>query len=387
MELQIKHTNVFSRNLKAYENNWRYIINCGGSRSSKSYSLMQLFIYICITEPGTSISIVRKSFPSLRDSALRDFKELMSDYGMYDVNKHNKTEQRYEFDNKSSINFFSVDDSKKVKGRKRDICYCNEINELTYDDFQQLALRTSKCLFLDFNPDTDHFIYELMKRDNAITIKSTYKDNIFLGKEIVDEIENLINVDHNYYLIYALGEKPIPNTKIYTHFKEYDNDVILDDWCYGLDFGYNHPSALVKVGQYDEDIYVEELLYMNKLTSADLIKEMNKLNIDKRKIIWADYARPEIIEDIKRAGYNVKEANKAVADGIMSVKMSNIYLHKESINAWREYKSYFWKTNKDIILDEPVKINDDIMDAMRYAIHSMDRRDKKKYNIKFLGFR
>lgn len=379
MELQINHTKVFSRNLKQYELGKRFIINQGGSRSSKTYSIIQLLIFLAITDK-LSISIVRKTFPALRGSVLRDFVEIMNEMGIYDSDRHNKTEQVYYFDNGSTIEFFSVDAAQKVRGRKRDVCYCNEANELEFDDFQQLSLRTTKCLFMDFNPsDNEHWLYDLLKDSRAILIKSNYKDNIFLTKSQVEEIENLINIDENYYKIYALGERPIPYTRIYTHFQHYDNEVELDDWCYGIDFGYSHPTVLLKVGFKDDKVYVEELIYKTNLTSNDLIKMMKDMDINKNKYIYADYARPEIIEDMRRSGYNMKSAVKEVKSGIMSVRKKQIHIHRNSTNLWKEYKSYSWKTSRGHILDEPIKLYDDAMDALRYAIHSssIPRIDKK----------
>lgn len=383
--LDIQHTVVFSRNLKAFENGKRFICNQGGSRSSKTYSIIQLLIYLCLVTPKLQVSVVRKSFPSLRGSVLRDFVEIMNELGLYDVNNHNKTEQRYIFSNNSSIEFFSIDDSQKVRGRKRDICYCNEGNELTREDYLQLNMRTSKCLFIDFNPsDDEHYLYELMKEDNAVLIKSTYLDNIYLSEDIKKEISNLINVDENYYKIYALGERPIPNTRIYTHFRQIESMPPVDDWCYGIDFGFNHPTCLLKISWSDGNIYVKEELYKSNLTSQDIIKELNNLGIDKKKYIYADYARPEIIEDLRRAGYNMKEAVKDVKEGIMSVKMNKIFVDKTSLNVWKEFKMYSWKTNKEQILDEPVKLYDDAMDALRYAIYTTEKRGR--YDKKYIGF-
>lgn len=385
MELKIKHTVVFSKVLNQIQNDKRFIICQGGSRSSKTYSIIQVIIFLCLTTPNLSVSVVRKSFPSLRGSVLRDFVEIMSELGLYDINNHNKTEQRYFFSNKSSVEFFGIDDPQKVRGRKRDICYCNEANELDYEDFLQLSLRTNKCLLLDFNPsDSDGYIYDLINDSRSILIKSNYKDNIFLSKELIGEIENLINIDENYYKIYALGERPIPHTRIYTHFKLYDDlPAKIDDIVYGIDFGYNHPISLLKCYISDNAVYVDELIYKSNLTATDLIKEMDAINVDKNKYIYADYARPEIIEDLRRAGYNMKEADKAVIDGINTVKSKQIFLNKNAINTIRESKSYSWKTKGEQILDEPVKLYDDSMDALRYAIHSSKKKVNTNKLIKF----
>ena len=385
MSLDIKHTNVFQWNYDEVNNpDIRFIINQGGSRSSKTYSLCQLVIVYCLTNPDKVVSIVRKSFPSLRASVLRDFVEVMRDLDLYNVRDHNKTENLYNFPNGSAVEFFSVDDEQKLRGRKRNVLWVNEANELSFEEFNQLNMRTTDKLIFDFNPsDNEHWLYTLMERPNAKTIKSTYKDNPFLEDDLVKEIENLILIDENYYKIYALGEKPVPHTRIYTHFNQYSNLPPVDEYVYGMDFGYNHPSALIKANYCDKVVYCEELLYKNHLTSNDLIREMTGLNIDKKKPIYADYSRPEIIEDLRRAGYNMKEANKEVKAGIDSVKSTPIFIDMNSVNIWREYKMYSWKMNKDIILEEPVKMYDDLLDALRYAIHS---HKKQTYNPAFSGF-
>lgn len=382
-ELEIKHTPVFSKNFDAINNKEiRFVINQGGSRSSKTYSIMQCLIVYCLVNKNTFISIVRKTFPTLRSTVMRDFIDIMRDLELYSVKNHHKTENIYNFDNGSRIEFFAADDEQKLRGRKRDILWVNEANELTYDEFNQLNMRTTIKLLFDFNPsDNEHWLYDLIERNESVLIKTTYKDNAFLSDDIVKEIENLISVDENYYKIYALGEKPIPTTRIYTHFQQLDFDYN-ENYVYGLDFGYNHHTALVKVNNIDGCYYCKEEIYKQHLTSSDLIALMNGLGIDKKAYIYADYSRPEIIDELRRAGYNVKEANKEVKAGIDSVKSSKIYLDKNSTNIWREYKMYSWKTNRDTILDEPVKLYDDAMDAIRYAIHSSKKKQPHMQYIK-----
>ena len=379
MILDIKHTNVFSRTLEAINSNKRLIISQGGSRSSKTYSTLQVLIFLCLTTK-TEVSIVRKSFPSLRGSVMRDFIRIMNDLNLYNVKNHNKTEHRYTFTNGSSIEFFSVDDAQKVRGRKRDIAYLNEANELSFEDYQQIALRTSSHLIMDFNPsDNDHFLYDLLKDERSILIKSTYKDNIFLEPELVKEIENLINVDENYYRIYALGERPISNTRIYTHFKT-TNDIPYGETVYGLDFGYNDPCVLIRATFSGGKVYVEELIYRSYLTAPELIK-MTKEHIKDNSIIWCDSSRPEIIEEMKRAGLNAKGADKAIRAGIDSVKSIEIFVSADSINILKEYKMYSWKSKGDIIFDEPIDLDNHAMDAMRYAIHSNKKKPTGKYAV------
>lgn len=384
--LEIKHTKVFKKNHDALLNdNVRFIINQGGSRSSKTYSLMQLIILYCFTNKNKIVSIVRKSFPSLRGSVMREFFMLMEQLEIYDVKSHHKTENIYTFPSGSMVEFFSVDDEQKIRGRKRDVLWANEANELSFDEFNQLNMRTTSKLFFDFNPsDNFHWLYDLISRDISLLVHSTYKDNPFLSKAQVVEIQELINVDEAYYKIYALGEKGTGKTTIYTHWKYYENLPEVKETYYGLDFGFNHPCSLVEINVIENKCYVKELIYESGLTVSDLLVKLQQLDISKKIEMVCDTARPEIIEELKRNRYNAKFAIKAVKDGIDSVKSCQLFIHKESINLLKEIASYKWKTNGDLILDEPVKIYDDGMDAMRYGIHWWKKNSKKTGGIPFM---
>jgi phage terminase large subunit len=218
-EIEIKHTGVFTKNLKALESkSIRFIVNQGGTRSSKTYSLCQLMIYYCLNNAGKTVSIVRKSFPSLRKSVMKDFFEILDELGIYSESSHRKVENIYEFPNKSAIEFFSVDDAQKLRGSKRDILWANEANELSFEEYNQLNFRTSGKLFFDFNPsDDEHWLYDIIEKPDAIKIHSTYKDNTFLARSLIKEIEDLIQVDGDYYNIYALGLPSKSTHTIYSH--------------------------------------------------------------------------------------------------------------------------------------------------------------------------
>lgn len=373
--LEIKMTNVFQNNWNALNGDKRFIVNQGGTRSSKTYSIAQCLIVFCLKNPKTSVTVVRISLPLLKRSVMRDIIGIMKDLNIYDLNNHNKTEQIYYFDNGSSIEFVSADSPDKLKGPGRDILYLNEATELPYSSYMQLAMRTRGKILIDFNPeDMDHWIYELIKEDKALLIKSTYKDNPFLPKEQVEFIENMINSDENYYKTYVLGERPTSQTRIYTHFKQYTDEPEVDDFCYGLDFGFNHPCALVKTSFKENKVYVEEIIYKSGLTTSDLINQMNIQGVDKFKKIYCDSARPEVIEELRRSGFTrADSSDKSVKAGIDKVKSMEVFIHYESINLLKEYKLYNWKTSNENILDEPVKLNDDGMDAMRYAIHTHNK--------------
>ena len=368
MKAKIKATRVFEDNRKALNGDKRFIVNQGGSRSSKTYSLCQLFIIHCLSNPGTRLSIVRKTLPALRNTVMVDFFEIIQEMGIYSKLSHNKTNNTYDFGNGSVVAFFSTDDEQKLRGRKHSVVWANEANELLHEEFMQLNMRCEGKFFVDFNPsENSSWIYDLPEED-TITIKSTYKDNPFLPDSIKNQIEDLKRTDEALYQIYALGEKAVSKSNIYSNWtfvKQKPHKF--EQYVYGLDFGYNHPTALVRVYWHERDIYIEPVIYESYLTTTDLIERMNGLGTSKTTEIMADYARPEIIKEIEIAGYNILNASKEVKQGITNVKTFVVTCYDDA-NLVREYDNYKWKKVKDVIMDEPVKLHDDAMDAIRYAV-------------------
>ena len=368
MKAKIKATRVFEDNRKALNGDKRFIVNQGGSRSSKTYSLCQLFIIHCLSNPGTRLSIVRKTLPALRNTVMVDFFEIIQEMGIYSKLSHNKTNNTYDFGNGSVVAFFSTDDEQKLRGRKHSVVWANEANELLHEEFMQLNMRCEGKFFVDFNPsENSSWIYDLPEEDTII-IKSTYKDNPFLPDSIKNQIEDLKRTDEALYQIYALGEKAVSKSNIYSNWtfvKQKPHKF--EQYVYGLDFGYNHPTALVRVYWHERDIYIEPVIYESYLTTTDLIERMKGLGISKTTEILADYARPEIIKEIEIAGYNILNASKEVKQGITNVKTFGVTCYDDA-NLVREYDNYKWKKVKDVIMDEPIKLHDDAMDAIRYAV-------------------
>ena len=366
--MRVTSTVVFENNYDAlYNSNVRFIINQGGSRSSKTYSLCQLIIVYCLQNPNKVVSIVRKTFPALRATVMRDFFEIMKDLEIYEKANHNMSENIYRFPNGSIVEFFSVDDEQKIRGRKRDIGWCNEANELWFEDFQQLNMRTEEKLIFDYNPsDSSSWLYKLPPEESVL-IKSTYRDNPFLPESIKRQIEDLKRTDEALYQIYALGEKAISKSNIYNNWTFLGRKPQrFQSYVYGLDFGYNHPTALIRVYWSDGDIWIEPVIYESYLTTSELIEKFKQLEIEKTVDILADYSRPEIIAELQNAGYNVNNANKSVKMGINFVKTFGVYCQEDEALK-KEYENYKWKKIGDIITEEPVKLYDDAMDAVRYA--------------------
>lgn len=366
--MRIKATEVYRLNNDALNGTKRFIVNQGGSRSSKTYSLCQLFILHCLQQPNQRVSIVRKTLPALRNTVMVDFLEIIQGMGIYRKDSHNKTNNTYTFPNGSQVAFFSTDDEQKLRGRKHSIVWANEANELLNDEFMQLNMRCEGKFFVDYNPsDSTSWIYDLPEEDK-IVIKSTYKDNPFLPESIIKQIEGLKRTDEALYQIYALGERAVSKQNIYSNWEFIKQKPRrFENYIYGLDFGYNHPTALVRVYWHEQDIYIEPVIYQSYLTTTDLINKMRELNIETTTEIMADYARPEIIKELQIEGWNVQNAVKEVKQGIDGVKTFKVFAEDDEYLK-REYDNYKWKKVKDMITDEPVKLHDDAMDAIRYAV-------------------
>ena len=376
MELNLKATVVFD---KTREAKTRVVVNEGGSRSSKTYSLAQIFFLKMLEEQNILISVVRKTTPALKATAYKDFLDVLRMNNRYNEANHNKTEMTYKIGS-NEIEFFSCDEPQKMRGRKRDYLWENEANELSYEDHKQLIMRTSRQIFLDYNPsESFHWIYDhVLTRDDVTLIKSTYKDNPFLEAEIIREIERYKETDDNYWRIYGLGERGTPQSTIYPKYELID-ELPEGETIYGLDFGFNSPSALTKVVLNDDDVNADEVIYEKGLTNAELIKKLDSLEIPKNVIIYADTEDPNRIEEIRQAGYWIEKSNKDVKKGIDTLKSRKIKITKRSLHGIKEIQMYKYKQKDERILDEPVKLNDHFLDSLRYAVHSHITRQ-------FIGF-
>jgi len=367
--MDIYTTKVFEKNFNATT---RIVVNQGGTRSSKTISLLQLIIIKAFKNPGKVFSICRKTLPALKGTAMRDFFDLLKDLNLYDVKYHNKSEHTYKL-NENIIEFVAVDEPQKIRGRKRNYLFMNEANEFTFEDFQQLALRTTEQIFIDFNPsDEFHWLYDkIITRDDCTFIKSTYLDNPFLEPETIKEIERL-KVDDNYWRVYGLGEKGVSMSTIFRNTnlinKIPDNVKFVG---YGLDWGFsNDPTALIEVYSDDENIYLNELIYERGLTNQDIGNKMKELKIERHNEIIADSSEPKSIEEIYRMHFNIKPAKKgadSVRLGIDIMRRYKINITKNSINTIKEFRNYKWKQDKNgQTLPVPVDAFNHSVDAVRY---------------------
>lgn len=393
MPIDVGTTPVFWANKKAYDSGkYRVIANQGSTRSSKTYSLSQLMIDIASggknlitgeTYGKTTISVVSPSLPHLKKGARRDILKNLEDLGLFNEDDFNRTDQIYTFPQTGSyIEFFGAENGQKVRGPGRKILYVNEANLLSKETYVQLALRTEQTIFIDFNPaDEFNWVYEVADKPGNKLIISTYQNNrANLSREQIDEIESLKDADENLWKVFGLGLRGTSSETIYTHWKLVDELPGKGERVYGQDFGYNVPSALIDIEFHEGAVYLDEVIYEPKLTTGDLIEKYKALDVAKRTEIFCDAAEPKTIEELCRAGYNAKPADKDVTEGIRKMKSMPIYITRRSVNLIKEIKSYKWKVDKDgRVQDEPIKFNDHALDAARYGVFTKLIKPTRKW--------
>jgi phage terminase large subunit len=281
------------------------------------------------------------------------------------------------------IEWFSVDDETKLRGRKRDYLFINEATEVTYDEYIQLALRTSDRIVMDLNPSLwNSWIYDLENEPDVFYTVVTYKDNPFLSQSLIDEIEKLRTKDKNLWRVFGEGQKGVPTRVVFSH-QQYYFELPLSAKLlgYGCDFGYNDPTTLVKVYRDGDNIYCEELLYLRNVTIPDLIYKIKDLGLNLTDDFICDSANPQAISEMSRSGINAKPVKKdTILSGIDQIKRSNFFIHSNSQNLIEELNSYVWKNDKNgNNLDEPEDKNNHLIDAIRYVLQMKMMRNTGVY--------
>ena len=354
------------------ESKTRTIIQEGGTRSGKTYSMAQWLMLYCLENTNKVVSIVRKTFPALRISAMRDFFKVLVDAGLYDEEAHSKGTNTYTM-NGNIVEFLSVDDPQKKRGPGRDVLWCNEANELTYDDWLQLEMRTRERIIIDYNPSEppEHWLNQHVRSlppEKVTIIHSTYLDNPFLPDEQREAIERLREQDPAMWSVYGLGEWAQLRGKIYTN--RISGESMPPGKCiYGVDFGHTNPSAVVKVSLQGNDLYWQEVVYETHLTNTDLIERIKSEGVEHGAMLYCDAAEPDRIEELRRAGFNARAAKKDIKTGIDFCQRYRIVHIGPNIS--KEIGAYKWAENRQgDVLDSPVKYNDHAMDAARYATFS-----------------
>ena len=367
----------------------KIVVEQGGTRSGKTYNILLFIIFhYCQVNKGKTITVCRKTFPALRSSVMRDFIDILKSHNKYDEANHNKSNSEYQLDG-NLIEFISVDQPQKIRGRKREFLFINEANELDYEDWQQLVFRTTEKIVIDFNPsDFYHWIYDkVIPRDDVEFFKTTYLDNKFLDSSIIDEIERLKETDDHYWRIYGLGERGISKATIFNY---YETDNIPEDAefvSFGLDYGYtNDPTAMVGVWKRGYDLYIKEYIYQTMMTGRDIHYKLKEIGVE-RDLIFGDSAEPRLNDELRKMGWNVRPSIKgkdSINAGIDLLKRYKIHITKDSHNAIQEFRDYKWKEDKSGKLTNiPEPKNDHLIDSTRYACYSiMSQPNFGKYAVR-----
>lgn len=359
---------------------------CGGTSAGKTISILQILINKAQRDKRPTLtSVVSESFPHLKRGAMRDFKNIMQAHGYWKDSAWNATDSIYTFETDSKIEFFSADQPSKVRGPRRDRLFINECNNVAYESFDQLAVRTRLEIWLDWNPTFEFWFYTelLHKRDDVEMVTVTYKDNSGLPATIVADIE-AHKPNKAWWQVYGLGQLGEVEGRIYTGWQMIDeipHEAELKG--YGLDFGYSvDPAAIVAVYYYNGGYILDEVAYRKGMFNKDIADILNNLPYG---LVVADSAEPKSIDEIRSYGVQIIPADKSstknkpyLKTSIDFVQSQKISVTKKSLNLIKEYRSYLWKTDKEgNSINEPDGGYDHALDAMRYKLYSLrSKRDE-----------
>lgn len=351
----------------------------GGTSSSKTFSIIPLLITYAIQTPRSEISIVSESIPHLKRGAIKDFINIMVDTGNYRDANFNKSDLKYRFANGSFIEFFSADQPDKLRGARRDVLFINECNNVNFEAYIQLSIRTKKFIYLDYNPTSEFWVHtELINDPDSDFTILTYKDNEALDSAIVREIEKAREKGKtssywaNWWKVYGLGQVGSLEGVVFSNWSQI-SDIPPDAELlgYGMDFGFtNDPSTLVAVYRYNGKLLVDELIYRTGMLNKDIIRELDRLDISRNKTIWGDSAEPKTIEEIRRAGFNIKAVTKgtdSINFGIAILQGFQLLVTQNSTNLIKELRNYVWDKDKTgAKINKPVDAYNHGLDALRY---------------------
>ena len=350
----------------------------GGTSAGKTFGILPVLIDKAARHEGIEISVVAETIPHLRRGALKDFLKIMKWTGRFFEDRFNKSLLRYEFANGSVIEFFSADDSSKLRGARRDILYINECNNVTFDSYNELAIRTRKEVYLDFNPSNEFWVHkELKDEPDSDFLILTYKDNEALDQSIIDQIEKnkekakTSSYWANWWKVYGEGQLGMLEGVVFSNWKLIDTipkeAKLLG---IGLDFGYtNDPTAIIEIYNYNGQRIVNEIAYQTGLLNSDIARILPK-----HVIVYADSSEPKSIDEIKRHGITIKGVTKgkdSINYGIDVMQRNEYLVTSNSSNLIKELRSYVWDTDKQgNRLNKPIDFNNHAIDAFRY--HEME---------------
>jgi phage terminase large subunit len=364
----------------------------GGTSAGKTFGILPLLIDKAMREPMLEISVVSESIPHLRRGALKDFLKIMMSLGRYKDDQFNKSTLKYNFQNGSYIEFFSADQPDKLRGARRNILYVNECNNIEFDAYYQMAIRTSGDIWLDYNPASTFWVdKEILTQPDVDFITLTYLDNEALSDTIIKEIESAkikaltSTYWANWWQVYGLGQTGSLEGVCITDWNEIDLPADARILCAGMDFGYtNDPTSLVVMYKYNDAYVFDEVIYKKGLLNSEISNLLKSNNIT--DVIYADSAEPKSIAELKSYGHQVLPVSKgkdSITYGISLINQNKIYVTSRSKNLINELRNYIWLTDKSgVKMNKPIDAYNHAIDAMRYAIMSqLENPNKGSYYI------
>lgn len=372
---KIQTTRIFRDIEQAVAQGYTTISLQGSARSSKTYNVLIWLIVYCLNHPNTRLSIVRATLPAIKGSVLVDFKEILQRMGIYNERSLNKSELIYTFANGSWAEFFSTDSEQKLRGRKRDILFVNEANELGFIEWQQLKMRTTRLSIIDYNPSfsDEHWICETVNQDpRTFHSVTTYLDNPFLEQTVIDEIESLREKNQSLWQVYGLGQQAVIEGLVFKHFGICETiPPHVRHRFIGMDFGFtNDPTAICEVALDGDALYIDEIAYRTQMLSSDIITTLREA-APKMRII-SESADPRLIQEIYRAGIDIHPVKKfpgSIEAGLSKMQEYRIIITKRSTNVAKELRNYTYRQDKDgRWLNVAIDCYNHAIDAVRYVV-------------------
>tara|TARA_B100001175_G_scaffold317393_1_gene334120 strand:- start:5876 stop:7045 length:1170 start_codon:yes stop_codon:yes gene_type:complete len=364
----------------------------GGTSAGKTFGIIPLLIDHAIKNSNKEISIVSESIPHLRRGALKDFLKIMMSTNRYIDGMFNKSLLKYQFTNGSYIEFFSIESADKLRGARRNILYVNEANNIPFDAYNQLAIRTNETIWIDFNPTSSFWAHtELQNTEDTDFIKLTYKDNEALPQTIIKDIEKArlkattSTYWKNWWTVYGLGEIGSLEGACIPDWKQIDLPHEARLLCYGMDWGYsNDPTTLIAMYKYNDSFIFDEVIYKRGMLNTEISALLKSYEVD--NIIYADSAEPKSIAELNSYGHTVLPCMKgrdSIVYGINLINQNEIYITSRSVNMIKELQNYIWLQTKDgETLNKPIDAYNHCIDAMRYAITAqLDNPHRGSYHI------
>jgi len=365
----------------------------GGTSAGKTYSILQYLIYFALKRDLT-ISIVAESVPVLKRGAYKDFISILKNLNLYDEANHNLTDRKYQL-GKSTFEFFGADNPDGLRGGRRDVLFINECNNVSFDAYQELSVRTKLFTFLDFNPTAPFWATtELIDDEKAEHLIVTYKDNEFLEQKIIDEIESweIKGESSDYYAnrwrvmgLGLLGKQEGAIISDWSEINELPADAQLI--ASGLDWGYsNDPTTLVSLYRYNGELIVDEKLYLKGLLNSQ-ISEKVKATDAKDNIIYADSAEPKSIAELRNYGLSVLPVIKgkdSINYGLSLIQEQPIKVTSRSVNLIKELLNYTWAKDKNgTPLNVPIDAFNHAIDALRYIFLMKFGNQNTNFSLKW----